>query len=214
MFIKNADGSTLEIPTSEKEPVVTPTATEKDEYVEVTPVIPESKFIPEEKVVDETKVGLESPWCRFYKILYNLFEKDDSVEITMEEGSPVKINIGCSNACKLEAIKKVVGSSRSFGNVKVDIIYLLADSDDEPIALEEFVEAFKDTGYLVDAKTAETPTGDKVSFPIMAKDVIQFYDDNISDYYGNATIVVADAVKEILDVKNFTPFFNISTAIK
>ena len=181
---------------------------ESDDAVKVSPI---SGATTEPKVVKQN-ISIEAPWWRFYKLLENLFAKDESIELSNNDETKgiFEIIISSANTCKLAAIKKVVGTEREFGNVKVAIEY---NEEESPLTLDEFATAFKDTGYLVDTKTATTPAGDPLYFPIMKKDVIQFYDDNIADYYGNLNATVAAATIEILDKKNLTPNFLISTEV-
>ena len=217
--IKRADGTVISAPVKE-------TPVEMEEIItneEVKEIAPEIHLEDEsddlevspisgaeaEHVVKQT-INIEAPWWRFFKLLTNLFDKDESVGFKTNEDTKgvFEIIIISADICKLAAIKKVVGTERTFGNVKVVISYV---EEEGALTLEEFAMAFKDTGYLVDTKIAETPTGDHLYFPIMKKDVIQFYDDNIADYYGNLNATVADATIEIMDKKNLVPNFLVST---
>lgn len=163
-----------------------------------------------ERVVKKTSLKIEAPWYRFYKILVSLFANDASINIKCSDVSNeiFAINFTSVDTRKLAAIRKVIGEERQMGNTRVLITY---SDEASPLSLDEFVAAFKDTGYLVDAKTAETPTGDPIFFPIMKKDIIQFYNDNLNDYYGNLSLTVTDAVKEVMDADNVPANFFVST---
>lgn len=223
MAIKRADGSIIN-PIKEAEPVMEEIVVNEEVHEEAPAIRVENESDeavaePVEEVKENTpervikrNISIEAPWWRFYKLLQNLFINDESVTFLNNETKGVfEITVSSSDVCKLAAIKKVVGTERTFGNVKVAITYI---EEEAPLTLEEFAAAFKDTGYLVDTKTATTPAGDPIFFPIMKKDVIQFYDDDISDYYGNFNATVAAATVEIMDPKNITPNFLISTAVE
>ena len=156
-----------------------------------------------------SKVGLSAPWTRYAKLIYNLFEKDPSIEVTRdnEESSGIfNIYIKSPEATKLAAIKKILGESIEMGNITIQINY---EDTSENATLEDYREAFKDTGYLVACESLETPIGN-YDCPIFAKEIIQFFNDDTSDIYGNCNIIVADAVKEVSTSK--APNLLISTS--
>ena len=147
----------------------------------------------------KTAVNLEAPWYRFGKILGKLFEKDSEVSITADEEKDgiYNIYISSDNAAKLACMKKLFGEERVMGNITVKLNY--KDTSKNIINGEDFKVAFADTEMLVVVEEAMTPIGQEFTYPIMVKDIIQFYDDDITDIYGNANLTVRDAVLEVLD---------------
>lgn len=216
MAIRNADGTVISIQNTAKseQPVEMEEIIVNENPIRLENEADDETHVEEAARVIKKPVGVEAPWYRFYKIIYNLFAKDESV--TVESSDEVKgiftIDISCANPLKLAAIRQVFGDERTMGNIKVLITYT-EPKVERSLTLEEFALAFKDTGLLVDVKEAPLPDGELASFPIMVKDVIQFYNDNINDYYGNLTLTVADAVREVMDMKNVPTFFFVSTDI-
>ena len=94
-------------------------------------------------------------------------------------------------------MKKLFGEERVMGNITVKLNY--KDTSKNIINGEDFKVAFADTEMLVVVEDAMTPIGQEFTYPIMVKDIIQFYDDDITDIYGNANLTVRDAVLEVLD---------------
>ena len=85
------------------------------------------------------------------------------------------------------------------GNITVVLNY--EDTSDHA-TIEDYTEAFKDTGYLVACESMETPMGN-FECPIFAKEIIQFFNDDTTDIYGNENIIVADAVREVSKDKDY-----------
>ena len=143
--------------------------------------------------------GISAPWYIFADKLVKLFENDESVNIAIpkkcEESDVFEIVISSDNAIKLAAIKKLIGESREYGNVKVAITY---ETEDAPMTAVDVATAFADTGYFEKIVSAVTPSGSEMDYIIMSKDVLQFYADNTRDYYGNINIVVATAIEEVI----------------
>lgn len=146
----------------------------------------------------KTTATLSAPWYVFADTLTAIFENDESVNISVpkgdEEESVFEIVVSCDNAIKLAAIKKLVGESRDYGNVKLLITYF---QEDAPMTKEDVVAAFGDTGYFDKVVSASTPCGD-MNYIVMKKDVLQVYIDNTRDYYGNMNVVVAAAMEDII----------------
>ena len=156
-------------------------------------------------------VGLSSPWYIFAGTIQQIFEKDNSVEVVIPKSGDCEgvfeIFISSDDAVKLAAIKKLIGDSREFGNIKVVITYELEDS---ALTANDMVTAFKDTGYFDKIVTAALPVSE-MTYVVMKKDVLQVYGDNTMDYYGNINTVVAQAIDDIIQDSVKTPAVAICT---
>lgn len=147
---------------------------------------------------EENKVGMSAPWVRFCNLLTAFFSGDPSVTIKEagdEKDGKYVINVSCPKDNVLASIRKLVGTTRVYGNITVEINY---NCTSDEISDEEFIDALADTGLLFDVQYGETPLGEFM-YPVMKAKVVQFYSDNINDLYGNTNLTAADALREILD---------------
>ena len=146
----------------------------------------------------KTNATLSAPWYVFADTLSAIFENDESINIAIpkcgDDEGIFEIVITSDNAIKMAAIKKLIGESREYGNIKVVITYIVEDA---PMTKEDVVAAFGDTGYFDKVVSAALPVGE-MSYVVMKKDVLQVYADNTRDYYGNMNTVVATAIEEII----------------
>jgi hypothetical protein len=72
-------------------------------------------------------------------------------------------------------------------------------SPTSPDELIEFIKtALHGNGWFVDVAQGVLPSGLTIVFPIFSKNVIQFPNDNVADYYGNYNNVVAFVFQDIL----------------
>lgn len=158
-------------------------------------VVSKTAVTPKEKKTTK-KVGLSAPWTHYGNLIINLFKKDDDVKITTdveEKDGIYNIYISSDNVSKLAAMEKVLGEEKVFGNITVKINY---EDTSSACTLDDFVAAFKDTEYLICYEHIETEIG-SFDCPVVAKEIIQFFNDDITDGYGNENITVADAISEV-----------------
>lgn len=161
-----------------------------------------TKTATKKSASSNAKVGLGAPWVRYGKLIINLFTKDPSIKVITdrkEDGGVYNIYIKSNECTKLAAIKKIIGEEVELGNVTIAINY---EDTSKHATIEDYAEAFKDTGYLVACESMETPMGN-FDCPIFAKEIIQFFNDDTIDMYGNENIVVADAVREVTKDKDY-----------
>ena len=165
------------------------------------------------KKTKKDTVGLSAPWYIFAGTLTALFAPDEEITVvTPKDGDKegvFTITIESSNSSKLAAIKKIVGEGREFGNITVVIEY--SDKSADAITAKDIEAAFANNEYFVKLVEGETPYG-FFEFPIVAKEVVQFYTDNLTDGYGNSNITVADALNNVLDPEKCIKGIVITTA--
>lgn len=156
------------------------------------------------KATKKTTVGLDSPWYIFADTVAQIFANDESVNVDIpksckSDDGTFEFVISSEDAVKIAAIKKLIGETRQYGNVTVNIIY---NVEDAPMTVSDVVTAFGDTGYFDKVVSLAMPVGE-MDYVVMKKDVLQVYGDNTRDYYGNINTVVAQAIESIIqdDVK-------------
>lgn len=147
---------------------------------------------------------LSPPWYIYHKKLRSLFEEDDQVNIGELEQGPdgqYTAEITVSDKEKQAALQQIILQNVKMGNI--NITYTFADPQDIPqadddVSLETFIVAFKENPILVKTATAQTLSGNLQYYAIFKKEVIQFFADNISDYYGNYNGLAVDIAREVL----------------
>ena len=153
--------------------------------------------------MEQNIVGLQAPWITVLGKLQAMFEGDAEVEVKCPdmEANPFVINIDTINSTKCEALKKVLKTHYEFGNITVDIFVRVIDdgSETEEPTIEDFAEAFAGNPVFVTTATIENPMGQEFDHVIFAKEVIQFYNDDISDIYGNFNGTVEQVACDILN---------------
>ena len=151
------------------------------------------------KTADEKKVGISAPWWTTYKKIKAIFEKDPEIEVSeLVEGDAEGNNgyyfvtLSSDNKAKLEAIANLIKDEFKYGNVTLTVQYYYSGS--EEIDLSTFDTAFKGNPLYVQSYDA----GMGFTYAIFAKEIIQFFNDDLTDAYGNYNAIAADVISDLL----------------
>jgi hypothetical protein len=151
------------------------------------------------------------PWFLLQAQLNATLNADPCVHVDELTGDSHKMEIQI-NVCdynKAEALSAFVKKNYDYGNITLAINVLSPDlmpvTATAPRNLDETVgllkRAFTGNKYFVTAGTVEEVPD--VAFIEFKPDVVQFYSDDISDWYLNTNLVASQAFN---DVMNFNPF--------
>ena len=139
-------------------------------------------------------VQLSPPWAIFWRDIDALFAEDPDVKVEYDEDDLI-INIYVENAEKAYALTQLLPTEKIFGNVKLAINVVPADADDESV-IDLFNKAFDGNPLFSYAKEYQKGAF-KNSYVVFKPEVIQYFNDDLSDINGNRTTVVAEVAKEV-----------------
>lgn len=148
-----------------------------------------------------TNFKLEAPWYTYNKMVTELFESDQNVEVgdIVDTGDGTfSMTISVSDHDKFVALDRVMPNKVEFGNIILNIIVKSAESND---VIEDYVELyktiFKNNLLVKDFKVTTDFAGSTHCFVRFWPEVVQFFNDNTSDYDGNWSGLAQDIAKEI-----------------
>lgn len=148
------------------------------------------------------KLTLEAPWNTYHKMINALFEYDPEIEVgdVIEaigfESIDYSIGIQVKNHRKYEALQKLLPDRKVFGSVSV-AIYIYDMEDDEKNDIDTFKDLFRDNPIVSNFKKIKLSDGSEKDFVCFQPQVIQFYDDDISDCYGNYNGLAEDIARAV-----------------
>lgn len=147
----------------------------------------------------ENNLKIQSPWQTYFNKIKAIFGDDPDIEIPQpkdaKDGQFI-IDIDCSSTVKALALDKLLKHSITMGNITVKV--MVNDvSEITPVDLDTITAAFERNPHFKDATSVETPAGAEVDFCIMNKEVIQFFNDDLTDIYGNFNGLAEDILREI-----------------
>ena len=149
------------------------------------------------------KLTIEAPWYTYQKKVKALFEGDPDIIVgdiyESEDGSSdVAFDIEVKTHGKFLALDRVLTKHKEFGNVTLSIILFdeeNANGTEDYVSLYKTI--FKGNPILSDVKEVTDFAGTPLGFVLFKPEVIQFLDDDTSDYYGNWNGLAEDIAREI-----------------
>lgn len=148
----------------------------------------------------ENLVGLSSPWEIYKKRVYNVFAQDPDVNVVEDDPDTkdgvFSFSIESGNSEKLEAIKKVLKNDIPIGNITIHINFNDLSTGDVPTA-DDFAKAFNGNPLFDQIVSEDLPDGRTTDYAVFNREIVDYFNDDLSDYCRNGHAIAADIVREI-----------------
>ena len=148
---------------------------------------------------------ISPPWYTFRKKVNALFEADPDIFVgdvfPCDEGDEGNFDyifdIEVRNHEKFIALDRTLPKVKEFGNVRLGILLYDEENgaDDDP--LELFKTIFKDNPAVKDVIALKDTAGFRHSFVRFMPEVVQFFNDDMSDASGNWSGLAQDIAREV-----------------
>lgn len=143
------------------------------------------------------KLKMLSPWMVFYREIDAMFKRDPEVQVVYDEDAQV-IKLFVDNTSKADALSQILPGEKEFGNVTLQIIVIpsnnLLQSSPDDLFRRAFL--YNDAVWGVET-TKDIPGFPCLTYVIFAKEVVQYFTDNLGDYYGITSTLYQDIAKDI-----------------
>lgn len=149
-------------------------------------------------IMSNTK--LSPPWYSYYNKIKALFEKDPDVEVYFDDES-YEVKIFVSNDKKADALAAIFPTKKSIGNIDLRIT-VYVDHDNNKDILDLFSTAFEGNPIVSYITSGSDPLTSNFNYVVFKPDVVQFFNDDLTDVNGNYTSIYADIAKEIFENTN------------
>lgn len=148
---------------------------------------------------------LSSPWVILYKEIQAFFARDPEVKIVYDEDNNV-IKLYVDNGSKANALSFLIPTEYVFGKVTLKIEVIPANNFEhfEVDMLWNF--ALSCNGAVDNIKTVTAIGGQDLKYVLFEKTVVQFYNDNLGDYYGVASTLYQDIAEDIFPNHEYVYF--------
>lgn len=149
------------------------------------------------------QLKLAAPWVTFNKKMKALFDGDKDIvvgDIYESAATDYAFDIEVKSHKKFEALNRVLPKYREFGNVTLAIILY---DEGSTLEVEDFQELFKavfdGNENVQDIQKRADQTGTEFMFVRFKPKVIQFYNDDTSDFNGLWSGLAMDIAKDAFD---------------
>jgi len=142
------------------------------------------------------QMKLSPPWITLYREIQAMFKNDSQVKVVFNNDDD-SINVYVDDDDKADAIGQILIDEKDFGNVNVKVNVVPANNgEDGSSNLPLFQRAFKDNNAL--SFTTEDQKGMfAMSYVVFAPVIVQFFNDDLTDVHGLASMLYADIARDI-----------------
>ena len=145
-------------------------------------------------------IGLVSPWIGLYREACAFFKHDKTVHVIFDDENK-SLNFYVDDAEKAAALGVLLPSTMEFGNVTVAINVVPANGEAVDCGEDKMVEllskAFKDNAAVVAIKHVHGFADFTANYVIFADEVVQYYTDDIGDYFGVNSTLYEDIARDL-----------------
>lgn len=153
-------------------------------------------------------LNLSSPWVIYTKKIQKLFEADKAIHFEYIN-TPPELKIFVDDARKADALSKLIPTEKTFGNVILKITVIPADTNEDRVTLIKAV--FEDNPIVDHIRKVDLVGGGTATYVSFAKEVVQFFDDDLSDENGYCSTLYQELAKDVFGEKGEVYF---CTALK
>ena len=151
---------------------------------------------------NSTEFKLSPPWVTYWRQLEALFNEDPDIKIGQLYNSDDKkeIWIYVSNEKKFRALSNLLPKYHTFGNVKVKNVLKFEGAPEEDV-FQDLKDLFEGNQRVQEIKEATDFANVKHLFINFKPEVIQFPNDDTSDYYGLYSGLLEDIAREVFEME-------------
>ena len=147
-----------------------------------------------EKLIMEN-IKMVSPWIGYYKEIESLFQEDSTVKVKYDD-SKNTIKLYVEDEEKADALAQLLPNRKVFGNITVNIDVIPANKVETP-KIDLFRKAFEGNGAVAFIETVDNVSSNAFHFVVFQPEIVQYYNDDLSDINGLRSTLYQDIAKEI-----------------
>lgn len=181
-----------------------------DSAVYLTSYVPKStntktvKSMKNPKAKDDDDRKLSPPWWTVYNKIKAMFEADPDLTVQPMSGGDTSytIYLDTPDATKAIALEKILKTEYNFGNIRLKVIVRVTNTNSKTVTPAEsvydnYLDALATTPAVVDIRHVVDMLGTKWVVIDFKKEVVQFWNDDLTDYYGNWNGLYTDIATDI-----------------
>ena len=155
------------------------------------------------------RLGLSTPWDRYYSEVRELFKYDPEVHVVYDDESK-ELKLYVNNEDKADALTQLLPSTKSFGGVVLNITVVPANEINMVKATEDkaalFEKVFKGNPIVSYIKTFDYPLN--FTYIVFVNEVVHYFEDNVGDINGNCNTLYQNIADDVFaDVTHVGIFF-------
>ena len=153
------------------------------------------------------KLKLSPPWSIFYDEIRAMFLKDPEVKVVMDEDH-YTVHVFVNNPRKSAAIAKILEQEKKFGRITLKVQVPPPDGEGDMYDFDNGVDLYRaafENNPRLSYVQPKTSIFDTSFYVVFVNEVVQYFNDDISDINGNCSTLAEDIARNIFvgDLPNF-----------
>lgn len=147
-------------------------------------------------MANELKVS--PPWITYYNYIDKIFEEDSDVVVAYDNAEH-EIKLFVNGNDKADAIDRLIVHEVDFGNVKLKVTVIPSNEDSMASTVRKAFTGNDAVEAIIDGCDKGLPFFDDRTFVLFRPEVVQFFNDNLNDYYGFETTLYQTIARKVFD---------------
>lgn len=149
----------------------------------------------------EVKTKLSPPWIETLSKLTAMFEEDPDINIKYDGEYNVKLYV--NNVDKANALYYLLKDEYHYGNILFTVDVIPPNGEVNFSIIKETVQlyaaAFKNNPVFSFIHKVEGIFGFNATYVVFKNKVVQYFNDNLNDIYGNTSTLYEDIARDIFE---------------
>lgn len=151
--------------------------------------------------MENIRLKLSPPWCTYINELIALFGEDPEINIKYDNWTQ-EIKFFVNNEEKANALYTLLPFRKHFGNIELTINIIPSNGDKCSFiscknAKMVYETAFKGNPVFSFAHEVNGIFSNTITYIVFKNKVVQFFNDNLNDVYGNISTLYQEIAKDI-----------------
>lgn len=143
------------------------------------------------------RLKLQAPWVTYYEELSLFFDEDPDVHVIFDE-SENTVNMYVQDPAKAEALTRLIPPEKQFGGVTL-YLNIIPGNQNKNDVLTDITDAFKGNPIVDSIQILDSIPACKFTYVIFRREVVQYWNDDLSDAFGNRTTLWQDVAKRLFE---------------
>ena len=157
------------------------------------------------RTVRDVATKISPPWVQYVNAMKAMFGQDPEIRIEFHDETDSKyVKLYVDNQRKADALGKLLPLEMSFGGVDLGIIVVVSNLGTS--AAQLYKDAFDGNPVVEDVCTIQDVFTNPLTYVNYKKEVVQYYNDDLSDAHGNRTTLYQELAKELFIMKDGVSF--------
>jgi len=144
------------------------------------------------------KLGLSAPWVEFYRQVEALFRRDSGVKVIYDEANR-DLRLYVEDGKKAAALLDLLPTEKKFGRVTLRVTVVPANGVADGWEISDLFKGNRAVDFIQETHGI---TILNMTYVVFKKEVVQYFTDDLGDYFGMKSTLYEDLAREILDPVN------------